>query len=117
MSQRSFAPVDVPQSILDRFKRLPVATIWNHVHRDADVPLPFMENVHLWTPGRRLAARARTLRFLPPRPDLHAETVRGVDSPEYRAMARCGPGDVLVADIMATRGPAFSAMSRRCNSR
>jgi 5-oxopent-3-ene-1,2,5-tricarboxylate decarboxylase/2-hydroxyhepta-2,4-diene-1,7-dioate isomerase len=103
MADRSYTPVHVAQDILDRFKKLPVATIWNHVVKDASVPLPFMENVHLWTPGKRLAARARTLRFLPPRPDLLAEVRRGMDSPEYRAMARCGPGDVLVADIMGNR--------------
>ena len=100
MADQSYAPVHVTQDILDRFKKLPVATIWNHVVKDAGVPLPFMENVHLWTPGQHLAARARTLRFLPPRPDLLAEVRRGADSPEYQAMARCGPGDVLVADIM-----------------
>ncbi len=105
MTERSYTPVDVPQEILDRFKKLPVATIWNHVWRDADVPLPFMENVMPFTPGQRLAARARTLRFLPPRPDLLAEVVRGEDSPEYQAMARCGPGDVLVADIMGMKQP------------
>lgn len=100
MPDQSFKPVEVPQAILDRFKKLPVATIWSHVHKDAGVPLPFMENVFPMTPGQRLAARARTLRFLPIRPDLRAETRLGADSPEYKAMARCGPGDVLVADIM-----------------
>ena len=100
MSERSYAPVHVSQEILDRFKKLPVATIWNHVMKDAGVPLPFMEGVRPYTPGKRLAARARTLRFLPPRPDLMAEVRQGENSPEYRAMARCGPGDVLVADMM-----------------
>lgn len=100
MTERSYAPVHVAQAILDRFKKLPVATIWHHVVKDAGVPLPFMEGVRTYTPGQRLAARARTLRFLPLRPDLIAETRQGENSPEYRAMARCGPGDVLVADIM-----------------
>lgn len=108
MSQRSYSPIQVPQEILDRFKKLPVATIWNHVMKDAGVPLPFMEGPRLYTPGKRLAARARTLRFLPPRPDLMAEKRQGENSPEYRAMARCGPGDVLVADIMGhTRACIF----------
>lgn len=105
MTQRSFESVDVPQDILDRFKKLPVATVWNHVWKDAGVDLPFMENVYPYTPGKRLAARARTLRFLPPRPDLLAEVVIGEDSPEYKAMARCGPGDVLVADLMGNPKP------------
>lgn len=107
MTDRSYAPVHVPQEILDRFKKLPVATIWNHVVKDAGVPLPFMEDVKLWTPGKRLAARARTLRFLPPRPDLVAEVRSAGDGPEYRAMARCGPGDVLVADLTGNPKPCI----------
>jgi regulator of RNase E activity RraA len=103
MADRSFDPVHVPQEILDRFKKLPVATIWQHVVRDAGVPLAFMENVFPWTKDKRLAARARTLRYLPPRPDLLHDLAKGEDAPEYRAMARCGPGDVLVADIMGQK--------------
>lgn len=109
MADRSYTPVHVSQEILDRFKKLPVATIWNHVVKDIGVPLPFMEKVQLYTPGKRLAARARTLRFLPPRPDLARDVRRGggEDAPEYRAMARCGPGDVLVADIMRDVRPCI----------
>lgn len=108
MTNRSYKPVEVPQEILERFKKLPVATIWSYVVREAGVPLPFMEKVYPWTKGKRLAARARTLRYLPPRPDLTAEVRQGEHSPEYRAMARCGPGDVLVADIMgASRACIF----------
>lgn len=103
MAERSFDAVEVSQDILDRFKQLPVATIWQHVMRDAGVPLPFMEDLVLYTPGKRLAARARTLRYLPPRPDLQAQISKGEDGPEYRAMARCGPGDVLVADMMGAK--------------
>lgn len=103
MSTRSYAPVNVPQEILDRFKALPVATVWQHVTRDIGVPLAFMKNVFPWTPGRQLAARARTLRYLPPRPDLLQEIPQDEAAPEYRAMARCGPGDVLVADMMGEK--------------
>ncbi len=98
--QRSMKHVEVPQSVLERFKKVPVATVWSAVHSRAGVPLPYMEGVKTYTPGKRLAGRARTLRFLPPRPDLDAQVRAGEDSPEYRAMARCGPGDVLVADLM-----------------
>jgi regulator of RNase E activity RraA len=101
MSNRSFAPKEIGDDILDRFRKLPVATIWHHVVRDAGVALPFIEGLTLYTPDMpRLAARARTLRFLPPRPDLIAEVRDGEHSPEYRAMVRCGPGDVLVCDMM-----------------
>ena len=108
MTERSFQPVDVPQAILDRYKRVPVATVWHHVLHDAGVPLPFMEGVRPFTPGQRLAARARTLRFLPPRPDLVAEVKLGAEAPEYKAMARCGPGDVLVADLMGNPRPVVA---------
>ncbi len=107
MTDRSFTPVEVPQHILDRFKKLPVATVWNSVHRYAGVPLPYMNDVRLCTPGQQLAARARTLRYLPPRPDLQAEVQIGEDSPEYKAMGRCGPGDVLVCDIMGDTRPCI----------
>ena len=109
MPERSFEPRDIDQAILDRFRKLPVATIWHHVVRDARVALPFIEGLTLYTPDQpRLAARARTLRYLPPRPDLIADVRDGEHSPEYRAMARCGPGDVLVCDMMGeTRACVF----------
>ena len=107
MNGQSYEPVHVSQEILDRFKQLPVATIWHHVVKEAGVPLPFMEKVYPMTPGERLAARARTLRYLPHRPDLVQEVVKGEASPEYRAMARCGPGDVLVADMMSNVRPCI----------
>ena len=106
MTERSFTPVEVPQSILDRFKKLPVATVWHIVHTYANVHLPFMHNVRPYTPGQRLAARARTMRYLPPRPDLAAMTPGGEDAIDYRAMSRCGPGDVLVVDIYGNASPA-----------
>ncbi|MEX0761647.1 MAG: hypothetical protein WD208_01540 [Dehalococcoidia bacterium] len=107
MTERSMKPVEVSQAILDRFKKVPVATVWGAVHNHLGVPLPFMEGVKAYSPGKRLAARARTLRFLPPRPDIDAEVKIGEESPEYRAMARCGPGDVLVADIMGKEWAAI----------
>ena len=59
----------------------------------------YMKNIRPLTPGRKIAARARTLSFLPPRPDLAAELRRGENSPEFEAMETCGPGDILVVDV------------------
>ena len=92
-------PIEVPQAILDRYKKVASATVYTAV-RNRGANLCFMEDVGCLTPGRRLAARARTLRCLPPRPDLRDEVVIGEHSPEYRAMGSCGPGDVLVVDTM-----------------
>jgi len=58
----------------------------------------YMKNVKPLTHGRKIAARARTLSFLPPRPDMAAALRRGEDSPEFEAMETCGLGDVLVVD-------------------
>ena len=93
-------PVEVSDEILEKFKHVPVATVWMAVNSILGVPLPFMEGVRSFTPNKRLAARARTLRFLPPRIDKEKDVKRGENSPEYLAMERCGPGDVLVADVM-----------------
>lgn len=91
-------PVHVPDEVLEGFKKLPTATVYNAV-KFFGSPLCVCEGLQNFTPGKKMAARAKTLRFLPDRPDLTAETKIGVDSPEYMAMGRCGPGDVLVADL------------------
>ena len=70
------AAIEIPQSILNRYKAVSTATVWSAV-RNRGVLLCFMEEVHPMTPGTRLAARARTLRCLPPRPDLHKEVAIG----------------------------------------
>ena len=90
---------DVPQEILDRFKRVATATV-NTALQYRGHEKNVMEDVYLMTPGKHLAARARTFRFLPQRPDLKAEVTLGENSPEYKAMALCGPGDVFVVDAL-----------------
>ncbi|MBI4312780.1 MAG: hypothetical protein HY681_13515 [Chloroflexi bacterium] len=92
-------PIVVPQATLDRYKKVGTATVWSAV-RYMGSPLCFMEDVVPMTPGKRLAARARTLRMLPPRPDLQAELGSGEHAPVYQAMDACRPGDVLVVDTM-----------------
>jgi regulator of RNase E activity RraA len=92
-------PVRVPDDILERMKKLPTATIYSGT-RSFGSPVCVCEGLVNFTPGKRMAARAKTLKFLPTRPDIFAENKVGEKSPEYIAMGRCGPGDVLVADIM-----------------
>ena len=99
----------VPDEVLDRFKKVTSATTYSAVWRlappdgtewfaSANYQLCLMRGVRPQTPGKLLVGRARTLRFVPSRPDLLKITRRGADSPEYRAMAKCGPGDVLVVE-------------------
>jgi hypothetical protein len=63
---------DVPQSLLNRLKQVSTATVLTGLWR-MGYERTFMEGVRLLIPGRRLTARARTLRFLPTRPDLREE--------------------------------------------
>ena len=92
-------PVQVQQEILDGLKEIPTATVYGAVCSFGS-SVNVCEGLANFTPGKRLAARARTLRFMPTRPDIVEEKMIGENSPEYIAMGRCGPGDVLVADIM-----------------
>lgn len=95
-------PVEVPQEILDGFKTIPTATVYSAV-RQFGSPVCVCEGLQRYTAGGRIAARARTLRFLPMRPDIFAETHIGANAPEFLAMGRCGPGDILVVDLMGNR--------------
>ena len=99
----------VSDEILDRFRKVTSATVYSAVWRlsapsgqewfaSANYQLCLMRGIKAFTPGKKLVGRAQTLRFLPARPDLLKETRRGGDSPEYRAMAKCGPNDVLVVE-------------------
>ena len=92
----------LPQEIIERYRRVAVATVYSALQQMGYTPC-LMKGVRALTPGRHLVGTARTLRFIPPRPDIVAETSRGVDSPEYRAMGSCRPGEVLVCDAMGRR--------------
>ncbi|MBT5476462.1 MAG: hypothetical protein HOK43_06340, partial [Chloroflexi bacterium] len=65
-------PVHVPDEVLEGFKKLPTATVYNAV-RYFGSTLCVCEGLENLTKGRKLAARAHTLRFLPNRADLLAE--------------------------------------------
>ena len=96
----------ISQDLLERYKKVTVATVYGGVRRLGYEPC-FMRGIRAFTPGAHLVGRARTLRFIPPRPDIMKETHRGEDSPEYRAMGSCGPGDVLVCDAMGRKYAAI----------
>ena len=102
----SMKPTFVPDEILEGFKLLPTATVYNAVRYfsneySAGRNIPCVcEGLKNYTPGKKIASRARTLRFLPLRQDILSEVKNREESSEYLAMGRCGPGDVLVADIL-----------------
>jgi regulator of RNase E activity RraA len=90
---------EITPELIERYKKVSAATVYRGVRRLGYEPC-FMRGVKNFTPGQQLVGRARTLRFVPPRPDIMAETHRGEESPEYQAMGSCEPGDVLVCDGM-----------------
>jgi regulator of RNase E activity RraA len=91
--------LEVTKSVLERLKEVATPTVLGFLRRKGYGKV-FMEHLRPLTPGQRLAARARTLRFLPTRPDLRDEVTRGEHSPIYKAMELCGSGDALVVDAM-----------------
>ena len=94
MSQR-----EITDDILERYRKVSVATVYSAVRRLGYEPC-LMRKVRSYTPGKHLVGRARTLRFLPARPDYVRELPAKDKAPEYEAMGSCGPGDVLVCDVM-----------------
>jgi len=95
-------PVEVSQDILEGLKSIPTATVYNALRSfgSSFCVCEGLQNYTPFTPGKeRFAARARTLRFMPIRQDMVSDKLGGENSPEYIAMGRCGPGDVLVTDI------------------
>ena len=91
-------PTYVNDEVLEGLKKLPTATVYNAV-RYFGSTLCVCEGLQNFTPGKKMAARAKTLRFLPHRADLKTDTPTGENAPEYVAMGKCGPGDVLVVDL------------------
>ena len=95
---------ELPDGLLERYRQASVPTVWSALDELHGYHQSFMQGVSSQTPGEMLVARARTLRFIPPRPDIFDETPVGEDAaPEARAMARCGPGDALVCDVSGSR--------------
>ncbi|WP_353829226.1 fumarylacetoacetate hydrolase family protein [Agromyces sp. SYSU T0242] len=63
----------------------------------------FIEGVFANHPGDRIVGRARTLRFIPARPDLFAAHGGGYNA-QKRAFDTVGAGEVLVVDARGERG-------------
>ena len=51
--ERSYKPVEVSKELLERYKKVPVATVWSCLNNYLGVPLPFMEGVKPMTPNKR----------------------------------------------------------------
>ena len=100
------AEQEISMEMIERFREIPATTVYNGVLQHG-FPQCFMKGVQSFTPGSRLVGRAKTVRYLPYRPDILAETNNNEDAPEYHAMGSCGPGDVLVADALGRKWAAI----------
>ena len=87
--------IDITDSIVERFRKVGTATVYRAVN-ELGFPNCFMKGVNCYTPDKRIVGRARTLSYVPYRPDIYEETNLGENAPEYRAMSVCGPNDVLI---------------------
>ncbi|AEG44429.1 fumarylacetoacetate hydrolase family protein [Isoptericola variabilis] len=85
-----------------RFAKVAVATLSVALRRRGyhDV---FVEGVRSNRPGARFVGRARTLRFVPHRPDLFARRGGGFNA-QKRAFDTVGEGEVLVIEARGERG-------------
>ncbi len=89
-----------------RESKVTIPTIYNGVLR-LGYPQCFMRGVQSFVPGQRLVGRARTVRYLPFRPDILAQSDKNEDAPEYLAMGSCGPDDALVAGACGRKWAAI----------
>ena len=89
----------ISDELIARYRRVGVPTVYTGVS-NLGYALCFMTGIKSFNPGEKLVARARTLRFIPTRPDIASERPRTEHSPEFVAMGSCGPGDVLVAGAL-----------------
>ena len=83
--------------IARRFRHGSVATVTNWLnqrgYRNAFIP-----DLHIVNPRLRMAGRARTIRFVPARPDLADLWPDREENPHRKAVEQIGAGEVLVAD-------------------
>ncbi|WP_373692850.1 fumarylacetoacetate hydrolase family protein [Agromyces silvae] len=93
---------ELTAELRDRFERVAVATLSVALRKRGyhDV---FVEGVHAQRPGTRLVGRAKTLRFVPFRPDLFAAHGGGFNA-QKRAFDTVEPGEVLVIEARGERG-------------
>jgi 5-oxopent-3-ene-1,2,5-tricarboxylate decarboxylase/2-hydroxyhepta-2,4-diene-1,7-dioate isomerase len=103
---RPEAPTGLDADVRDRLGRVAVATLSSQLRKRGfgDVSI---DGVHPLVPGRPMVGTARTLRFVPFRPDLFQQHGGGYNA-QKRAFDSVGPGEVLVVD--ARRDPTAGTL-------
>lgn len=105
---------DVTDEQLDQLAELPLEAIWGAL---GDYRANYVRGFTSTQPGERVAGRALTMRFLPPRPDLvqAIDTLAREGDWDRRYYARAAeearPGDIVVAELGGADGHnLFGAM-------
>jgi hypothetical protein len=85
-------PHVLPPATIDALRQVNSTAVVDVLARNGFEPRTvYMENVRTMNEGKRLVARAVTVRFVPARADAMAEKPSGEESPEYAAFERAGP--------------------------
>src|SRR5262245_39478262 len=92
------------QAILERLREVNLESVWAELQGLGYVN-QFMADLQVLRPDLKMVGRARTVRFLPLRPDLaKARTGPALNS---RAAEETEPGDILVVDACGVRHAGF----------
>ncbi len=83
--------------LFDKLARAPLEAVWSQLESRGYAHC-FINELDALHPDRRLVGRARTMRYLPTRPDLREEIYAERKQLNYVSAEEAQPGDVLVFD-------------------
>jgi regulator of RNase E activity RraA len=90
--------------LIERLAKVNLESVWESLNRRGFIN-QFSAELRVFRPDLKLAGRARTLRYLPLRPDL--PQVGSRPALNSRAAEETEPGDILVVDIGGLRHTGF----------
>lgn len=85
------------RELFDKLARVGLESVWSQLQRRGYTE-SFINELDAVRPGMRLIGRARTMRYLPTRPDLREEIYAERQQLNYVSAEEAEPGDVLVFD-------------------
>ena len=86
------------RALFAKLTRAPLEAVWSHLVSKGYEHC-FINELEALHPTRRLVGRARTMRYLPTRPDLREEIYSNRKQLNYVSAEEAEPGDVLVFDV------------------